>query len=375
MRRTVYLGEYGSPESRAEYARLVTDPSPNTPAAPAAGPTVAELLLAYLTYATGYYRDVATGEPSGYLDTVKLSARAIREPFAALPIAEFRPRHLTAVRDKLVASGLSRNEVNRRIGVAKKIFRWGMGADLTPPDVYHRLAAVEGLRAGRTTAPDRPRVRPADAAHVEAALPAMPPAVAALVALERVTAARCGELCSMRVGDVDRADPAAWVFRPTAHKGGWRGKERVVLIDPRAQEILAPWLLKAGGPGEFVFSPARAEAERNAARTAARKTPRWNSHMARNARNRVPAAERKSPPATRYTTRAVRQAVARACRRAGVPAFRPHQIRHLAAHEIRAALGIDVARAVLGHTLAAMSEHYSREVDRGLAMKAVAALG
>lgn len=126
-RRTVYLGAFGSLESRAEYARLVTDPSPNTPAAPAAGPTVAELLLAYLTYATGYYRDVATGEPSGYLDTVKLSARAIREPFAALPVAEFRPRHLTAVRDKLVASGLSRNEVNRRIGVAKKIFRWGMG--------------------------------------------------------------------------------------------------------------------------------------------------------------------------------------------------------------------------------------------------------
>jgi hypothetical protein len=40
-----------------------------------------------------------------------------------------------------------------------------------------------------------------------------------------------------------------------------------------------------------------------------------------------------------------------------------------------AEFGLDVARAVLGHSMAAMSEHYSREVDRALALKSVTKFG
>ena len=118
-----------------------------------------------------------------------------------------------------------------------------------------------------------------------------------------------------------------------------------------------------------MFSPRRAEEERNAARSDARQTPRWASHMDRNERKRA-GAGRKRPPRDGYTTGTYRRAVERACEKAGVPAVTPHTLRHLAATEIRAALGPEVARAVLGHTLASMTEHYSREVDRTLAREA-----
>lgn len=94
-----------------------------------------------------------------------------------------------------------------------------------------------------------------------------------------------------------------------------------------------------------MFSPAREEAERVAAASARRKTPRYPSHMRRNAKKRGKA--RRHPVRQRYGTQSVRQAIGRACERAGVSAFTPHQLRHLAASEIRAELGPEVARAML----------------------------
>jgi integrase len=77
----------------------------------------------------------------------------------------------------------------------------------------------------------------------------------------------------------------------------------------------------------------------------------------------------------RYTTRSYRRAIERACDAAGVPRFSPHQLRHLAAHRIRAKHGIDGARAMLGHSLASVTERYSREVDRQTAAKIAAEMG
>ncbi|WP_162669596.1 tyrosine-type recombinase/integrase [Gemmata massiliana] len=71
----------------------------------------------------------------------------------------------------------------------------------------------------------------------------------------------------------------------------------------------------------------------------------------------------------------MRQAIERACRRCGVPKFTPHRLRHLAATHARAELGVDVARALCGHSLAAVTEVYSRQVDEQLALKAVKRFG
>jgi integrase len=148
----------------------------------------------------------------------------------------------------------------------------------------------------------------------------------------------------------------------------------VIYFGERCREILAPLILKAGTPDAYLFSPERAEAKRNAERREQRTTPKWESHSKRNAQKRVGAA-RKRAPGRHYSTGTIRQAIERACDAAGVPRFTPHRLRHLAATRARAELGVDVARALCGHTLASVTEIYSREVDRQLALQAIKRFG
>ncbi len=73
----------------------------------------------------------------------------------------------------------------------------------------------------------------------------------------------------------------------------------------------------------------------------------------------------------RYTTASYRQAIARGCKKADIPGWRPHQIRHNAATWLRREFGLDAARVILGHTSPAVTEVYA-EVDRD---KAVGIMG
>lgn len=373
-RRDLYLGKHNSAASRAEYNRIVALVASNGGIYPAATPdvTVNELLLAYFQFADGYYR-AEGGQASPTAARLKQSLRGLRKLFGPTPAAEFGPKALKSLTEAWVGDGLSRKTVNARIGIVKRLFRWAVAEELVTPDTHQRLLAVEGLRAGRTTAPDNPPVRPAVWSDVELALAHMPAHVAAVVRLQVLTGARGGELLKLRSADLDRTNPATWAYTPPTHKGTWKGKERVVYFGKRSQEVLAPFLA-AADPTDYLFSPARAEAERNAERGEMRKTPRYESHMRRNADKRV-GERRRRPPGARYTAGTYRQAVERACARAGVPVFTPHRLRHLAATRTREELGVDVARALLGHSLAAVTEVYSREVDKQLALKAVEKFG
>src|SRR5207237_753791 len=69
-----------------------------------------------------------------------------------------------------------------------------------------------------------------------------------------------------------------WVYHvpPEANKTEHHDQERKVYVGPRAQKILKRWLENVE-PDQHVFSPARAEALRQAARRDSRKTPLWPS--------------------------------------------------------------------------------------------------
>ncbi len=67
-------------------------------------------------------------------------------------------------------------------------------------------------------------------------------------------------------------------------------------------------------------------------------------------------------------------AVAKACKRAGVPSWSPNRLRHTAATEIRRRYGLEEAGAVLGHSKMSATEVYA-ERDRGLAVKVAAEVG
>jgi integrase len=60
-----------------------------------------------------------------------------------------------------------------------------------------------------------------------------------------------------------------------------------------------------------------------------------------------------------YSRRSYRQAIVRACRRAGVPAWTPRQLRHTAATRIRDRFGVEAAQVVLGHAQLDTTELYA----------------
>lgn len=199
-RRAVYLGKYNSPESRTEYARLITTLVNAAPSGTTASPvaprrsdvTVNEVLLAF----TRWYEASRPGDARAHASGTapRFALRTVREMYGALPAAEFGPKALKAVRDRWVGGGLSRKVINGRVGLVRKVFRWAVGEELVGPEVHQRLQAVAGLRAGQTAAPDRAPVRPAVLADVEAALPFMP--------------RRCARWCCSR--STRRPAPASW---------------------------------------------------------------------------------------------------------------------------------------------------------------------
>jgi integrase len=114
------------------------------------------------------------------------------------------------------------------------------------------LAAVAGLRRGKTSAKDRPRIKAIDDATVDATLERLPPIVGDMVRLQALTGMRPAEVCQLRPGDIDRTSDT-WAYRPTSHKTQHHDRERIVYIGPKAQEILTPYLLRAAD--SFCFSP------------------------------------------------------------------------------------------------------------------------
>ncbi len=389
-----YLGTHGSAESQAKYGRLIAEwmMSGSRAASTATGPdiTINELILAYLQFADGYYRK--NGRPTKEPGLLRLSYRLLRERYGHTFARDFGPLALKAVREARIAAGLSRSEINRRVGRIVRAFKWATENELVPPSVHHGLRAISGLKKGRTAAKEIGPVRPAPEALVEAVRPHVARQVWAMIELQLLTGMRPGEVCQMRTRDIDRSG-RIWVYAPESHKTEHHGKQRRVHLGPVAVEILRPWL--RADPSAFLFSPREATEERLAGRRAARKTPLTPSQRARTRK-----AQPVRSPGERYDARSYAHAVSAACVRAFphpriseargaelTPAqheelaewgrrhhWHPSQLRHNAATRLRKEFGLDTARAVLGHASTAVTEVYA-ELDSEKAAAAMNRVG
>src|SRR5262249_33892800 len=146
---------------------------------------------------------------------------------------------------------------------------------------------------------------------VERTLKFLSPTLQAMVQLQLLTGMRPGELLAMRPCDLTTTG-AVWEYKPPSHKMKHYNKDRVVMIGPKAQEVLRPFLgLELTAP---VFSPKRVMADRAVVRRANRKTPLWPSVMADQARKRVTHSKR--PWGDAYTVNSYRRAIYDACGKA-----------------------------------------------------------
>lgn len=366
--QAIYLGRAGLPETEGRYHQVIAEWLANDRQSRVAPDqlTVKELVARYWLHAEKYYRD-PDGNVSRELENIRDAIRPVKELFAMLPAAKFGPRALRIVRQKMIEAGLCRRNINCRIGRIKRVFRWAASEELIPGEVYHALLSVEGLRRGRCEAKESQPVRPVPDAHVEAIKSFVSRQVWAMIELQRLTGARPGEIAILRPIDVDMTGKI-WVFTPSRHKTALHGHERRIYIGPRAQEVLRLFLHRR--VDAYCFSPAEADAERREALHQERQTPLSCGN--------APGTNRKANPQRKpgdvYTVSAYRTAIVRACKRAGVPEWHPHQLRHAAATLLRREFGLETARVILGHRSAAVTTMYA-EADQQKAVEAMTRVG
>jgi integrase len=231
-------------------------------------------------------------------------------------------------------------------------------------------------------------------AIVEATLPHLNTHVAAMVRLQQLTGARPGEVCILRACDIDMTGHV-WLYRPGSdqgpdgqHKTAYAGRKRVIALGPQAQASLKPFLTL--NTTAYLFDPRIALEEMRADMRARRKTRVPPSQQ--NRRQKKP----RWTPGNRYTTQAYYNCIRRACKRANrdarakaieegmdrqeaearvfVPAWHPHQLRHMHATEVRRRYGLEAAQVTLGHSQANITQLYA-ERDLGLAVKVASEIG
>jgi len=407
--KAIYCGRPGDPGTTQRYHQAIGEwlaAGRQLPADPTTL-TVKELLARFWTHAEQYYRTLTDGRIKE-LEQYRLALRPLKELYADTPAADFGPRALKAVRLKMVDMGWCRPYVNKQVNRIRHVFKWAVGDEIVPGSVLYALQAVPGLRRGRSDAYEPEAVKPAPMEMVEAIEPFVSRQVWAMIQLQLYTAARAGEIAQMRPCDIDReeqdltAGTRVWVYHPEHHKTAWHGHKRSIYIGPRAQQVLAPFLLR--DPRAYCFSPAQAESDRRRRLHEERTTPLSCGN--------VPGSNRRDDPewsaGDRYTTDSYRRAIARACDQAFPPPeplakregetdeewqtrltaeqkaeltawqkahrWHPHQLRHNAATELRKEFGIEAARIILGHRSAAITEVYA-EKDEEQAVEAMMKVG
>ena len=189
-----------------------------------------------------------------------------------------------------------------------------------------------------------------------------------------------------------------WLYRPSTTRPS-TGRERVVALGPRCQDILKPFLTL--NTNAFLFSPQTAMDERRKELRARRKTKVQPSQQARTGtqtasgpgvhrytrwswegdRPRVRAgrpAARKTAEKTKagWLDARSRWTCRTRCHRPErlIPRWGPNRLRHSFATLARREFGIEGAGATLGHSKLSVTELYA-EKDLALAHRVAAAIG
>ncbi|MBN1126005.1 MAG: tyrosine-type recombinase/integrase [Sedimentisphaerales bacterium] len=305
--------------------------------------TIAKLASLYTDYIKDHYK---SNEP----ENIRYALDLLVAEQGNLPVEDFGPLLLRALRDNMIKQKLSRSTINRRISMIKRMFKWGVSQEMVPAHIFQRLDALEGLKKGRSQAKEPRKVSPVSEETVEAVLPYMSETMKAMVRIHWLTGMRSTEVCIMRPCDIDRSD-SVWIYRPVEHKGRHlEDYERVVPLGPQAQEILRPFLLR---PAEdYCFKPAESQTQKGLGVKDC-----FNERYDKNSYRR----------AIQYAINAANRDIRKKAKEKGiekpvlVPHWTPHQLRHAAATRIRKEYDLETAKAVLGQKRIQTTEIYAEQ--------------
>lgn len=323
-----YLGESGSAESRKNYVELVRRLEGEAAAAPPDRPTVSHVCDRWRVHAIETYGpDNHEAAEYAYL------CRDVVALLGETPAAEIEVDHLEQLRDRMVANGLCRNVVNRRVVRFRTMWRWAERKKLAPKGSWAHLRSLPPLRKGERGARETKRVAPAEWRDVAAVCRRVTLSTRGLLLAQWFTGARPGELFPLRVKDLVR-DGVLAAYRPERHKNAWRGQDRVVIFGPRALRVIAP-NLAGKAPEDLVFENRFGEA---------------------------------------HDRRSYGLAVSRAAKRAGVK-LHAYQLRHAYRLRISRELGMEAARVGMGHQSVGTTAKYAAGVDEKAAADVARRMG
>jgi len=383
--KSVYLGKAGSPEAKEEYARVIqlylnagriwpppqgtAPPVPKELLIPDDPPaTVHDLCEYYLIHLRG-----TLGKKSKtYLNARRATSMLLRSGAASVGrvgcrVEDFGPVRLTAYQAWLSNhpdEAWARSTINNYVAHVMQMFKWAVSRQYLHVQQFQSLGTVRALRRGRRVMAgskiprEGDKVRPPDPAAIKAVKAYLPRMIAAMVDLQLLTGMRPNEVCSIRPADLKKTATkgvVAYGVLDEANKTAWLDIERTVYIGPKGMAILKP--LIPTDPEEYIFSPAKSEADRLAERRASRTMKMWPSHDPLTRAHRRGQMPMKY--GERYTPEAYAKAIYRACDRCNVDraeegldpieAWYPYQLRHAAASFITEKEGIAVAQVLLGH--------------------------
>ena len=352
-----YLGRYDSPESRAKYFSLLAEYNDSGFKAPSSVTHLADVPVTVKCITAEFREYVPVKYASNKVERGRFEnlCTLLEDEYGDTPAKDFGPRKLAALRDLFVASGNSRKYVNKQVRNIVRIFKHAISRELIDANVLVALESLEPLKAGQTPARETKPRQPVSLSVVRATAKHLSPTLLAMVKIQVATGMRPSEVFGMRPIDIDRSGDE-WIYRPESHKTAHYGKTKAIPIIGDAKEALKPFLDR--DPKGNCFTPKESAQWYRNQRTAKRATPDGPG------RNKPGTNRKKHPkrsPGLEFRNDSYRQALRRAAEKAGVEYWYPYQLRHLAGTEVRNALGVEAAQALLGHSRAAMTEHYAKQ--------------
>jgi hypothetical protein len=176
--REIYLGKYGSPESRDRFDAEINKWRRRHDQAALRSTTVGQLCLAFIKHAETFYRD-KEGQPTGEADNFRQSLRQLLKSFRNVACTEFGPRRLQELQEQLAQTHV-RTQVNKHVSRIKSVFRWGVAQEMVPVEAVTALECVRGLQAGRSSTREPEPVLPVPDADLAATLDEVTPNLAAM---------------------------------------------------------------------------------------------------------------------------------------------------------------------------------------------------
>lgn len=307
--KVVYLGKYGSPESKRAY-RDVCRKILAGDAEPIAEASVADVAARWMAvYAVRF------GEDSEQYRKRKRAIVPLLSDWGGEPIAKVGPLRVKKTRERWIKAGKARSTINAYMALVKEMYRWGVENEHVKPETWQAVLAITNVS---DEAKPAKVVEPVPIENVTKTLPKMRPMLQDMVRLQALTGMRSGNLTAMTPGQIDRAS-FPWVYRPSSHKTKHKKKELAVPLGPQAREILEPLLR---GEDDLLFT------------------------------TRV---------GNRFTSATYGTEIKKACIRAGVPHWHPHQLRHSLATAVRSKHGIEAAQVLLGHAKLDVTQIYAEK--------------